>query len=266
MKRELINGVVNRVALVGIELEGGWDHSIKGEQIVRDGSVRFNGPRVEVMADVFTGERRNVVRGNERLPQYDIGEIVSKAIPIGAVEAWLKKCYPHHVNETCGLHVHMSFYNKLNYSRLIVPDFTPFVVEELKAFGRATNIPAEQMFWRRLDPDHPWTREHCRHVFLGNQQVLVGKKDYNSRGTDHSRYTFINYCDKLHNTVECRGLPMFGNGPTTPEDVELALKAIMAVVTATNRFLSKQRSREKTVQVSITERPALFQEIGSVVR
>src|SRR3990167_9747654 len=42
-KRPRLNGVVNRIKLIGIELEGGWDKCPAGEEIQKDGSVKFPG-------------------------------------------------------------------------------------------------------------------------------------------------------------------------------------------------------------------------------
>jgi hypothetical protein len=259
VKRQLVNGIVNRIALVGIELEGGWDLPVEGEKIVHDGSVQFEDPWTDMIEPAPGARKIAVARATPRPHPQMIGEIVSGKLTIDAIEPWIVKCHPQHVNETCGLHVHMSFFNKLNYSRLMVPEFTGHMIDELNRFGLAEGIPQGHMFWKRLDPNHPWTQRHCRHQFLGDKQVLVKKKDYNSRGTDYSRYTFINYCHAQQPTVECRGLPMF-------DSAELAYKAVMAVVTATNRFLSKIRMREKSVSAGVIERPAFFQEIGAVVR
>jgi hypothetical protein len=268
-KRQLFNGVINRIAGIGIELEGGWDNPVPGHNIVRDGSVKFKEPKTRVERDPITHAPTIVYVNPEEknsFPKYDIGEIVSPAKPspltIDTFADWMRLCYPQHVNETCGLHVHMSFYTKLNYSRLISPDYTPHIISELKEFGRKRGIPGTgqgAMFWNRLDPNHPWTLQHCTHLFLGDKQVLIRKKDYNSRGTSHSRYTFINYCEAQHHTVECRGLPMF-------EDVGLAIDAVAAVIDATNRYLSKMRLREKPSPIVVPERPVVYQEVGSIIR
>ena len=269
-KRTLIDGVVNRVALVGLELEGGWDAPVDGHKIIHDGSVKFEDPYTDIITDPVSGRKTLVARADPKpFPRHNVGEIVSGKLPVEEVEGWLRKCYPQHVNETCGLHVHMSFHHKLNYSRLIVPEFTNHVVNELRHFGKREGVPEGSMFWNRLNPEHPWTRHHCMHRFLGDKQVLMKKKDYNSRGTDYSRYTFINYpYGQNLPTVECRGLPMFGAAGrlTATEDVELAIKAVMAVITATNRFLSKVRLREKKINVSVPIRPTITYEIGSIVR
>jgi hypothetical protein len=272
-KRPMLNGIVNRIQYVGIELEGGWDAPVKGEEIIGDGSVRFDEPRARI--DLRTGRPLpadpNVPPARPPI-QYGKGEIVSPAPPRGALLTtetfadWVRKCYPQHVNGTCGLHVHMSFFNKLNYSRLIVPDYTERMVDALREFATKERLPEDHMLWKRLDPNHAWTKEHCAHIFLGDKQVLVRKKDYSSRGTEYSRYTFINYCDAQHSTIECRGLPMFGGQPTTRDDVELAIRAIGVILDTTNKALSKIRQRERMVQTAVSERPPVFQEFGTVIR
>lgn len=286
MSKDLLNGIRNRIALVGIELEGGWNRD-PGTSIIRDGSVEFHRsdarpPRpmrsangTIVLVDENSGRivepmATPATAAAARYPTA-IGEVVSprppNALTVHNYAVWMRKVYPQMVNETCGLHVHVSFAHRLNYSRLITPDLTPFVVEQLAQWGRAECIPADHMLWARLNPDHPWTRQHCAHLFLGDNQVKVVKKEYNSRGTPHSRYTFINYCEAQHHTVEYRGLPMFGRPEgVTGEDIEQAVRAVSTVLTATNKFLSKIRQRERAESVAVVARPPIMQEFGAVIR
>lgn len=251
--RPLLNGIINRVKLVGIELEGGWDAPVPGETIHKDSSVVFPPPRI--LTDPTTGIRS--VDPTCVYPKHDIGEIASQdPMPVEEVEPWMMRCYPQHVNGTCGLHVHMSFHHKLNYSRLVVPEYTQFMVEAVKSFCINEGLPESHPQWSRVNqPDH----RHCAHTFLGDKQIMMRKKDYNSRGTEHSRYTFINYCDGQYHTIECRGLAMYD----TPAQ---GVRAVMCVLNATNRFLSKMRQRERAVVASVIERPPVYQEIGTIVR
>ena len=299
MSKDLLNGIRNRIALVGIELEGGWNRD-PGVSIIRDGSVEFHRSGVrpptlgEAVRTLGLGEAARTVRrpdgtimlvsgGATVVPPRAaaavasapyptaIGEVVSpkppQALTVHNYDVWMRKVYPQMVNETCGLHVHVSFTHKLNYSRLITPDLTPFAVERLSQWGRAEGLPADHMFWARLNPNHPWTQQHCAHLFLGDNQVKVTKKEYNSRGTPRSRYTFINYCEAQHHTVEYRGLPMFGRPEgVTVEDIEQAIRAVGAVLNATNSFLSKIRQRERAETIAVVARPPIMQEFGAVIR
>lgn len=265
-QRPTFNGVINRVNLVGVELEGGWDarpsQVYVPNGVVRDGSVVFERPE-----PYYDGNGKLTIDKTAIYPKFAVGEAVSTPLAVERTEEWMRVAYPQHVNDTCGLHVHMSFHHKLNYSRVMTPDYMQFLVRELKTFGKLHNIP-EGPFWNRLDPTHPWTQKHCAHIYLGDRQVLVAEKDYNSRGKEHSRYTFVNYPDRQHQTVECRGLPMFGTPGklVTKEDVDLAVAAVHAVITATNRFLSKIRTRERQVQSFVDEGYPIMQEIGQFVR
>lgn len=282
-KRPMLNGIVNRVAKVGIELEGGWDAPPPcGARIIRDGSVVFGGnPHRSLDSGNLQPEDIEIVNGSLRIradrqagrprPRHNIGEVVSEPLelpPSVAVEEWIRGSYPQHVNDTCGLHVHMSFYHKLNYSRLMTPEFTPYIVEAISRWGVERGIPKTHMLWNRLNPQHPWSLQHCAHVFLGDRQAVIDRKDFQSRGKPHSRYTFINYCEAQHHTVECRGLPMFGTPGelVMPGDIDTAVSSVMAVVDATNRFLSKIRKTEKVRRVVVAERPEMNSEFGRIVR
>lgn len=265
-KRPRLNGVVDRIRLVGIELEGGWDATPEGLDIVKDGSVKFPGSApppsslltYAELVRVQTEQRRAATRVNAPTainPAYK-GEIVSRPIGIGAITEWVTKAYPKYVNETCGLHVHMSFHSKINYSRLMVPEFTPFIIQQVKEFAEKEKLPAAHPQWDRVNsPKHP----HCAHLYLGKEQVKMTRKDWESRGKPYSRYTFVNYCHGQHHTVEVRGLAMM-------ETAEQAIKAIMAVLNGTNTFLSKVRHREHAEKIVVTKKPEVIREFRSYLR
>lgn len=265
-KREIINGLVNRIKLVGIELEGGWQEPVSGEEIIGDGSVHITTQAESIpMMDPGTSwtdsPRMITVPPKARYK----GEVVSRPMFIALIEPWVRRCYPSYVNETCGLHVHMSFEHKLNYSRVMVPEFTTHMLESLKGFGSRDGIPLDHHFWRRVGrSDDPWTLEHCEHHYRGDRQVLMRRKDYQSRGTPNSRYTAINYCYNMgenghpRTTVECRLLPMF-------ETADQSIRAIMAVVNATNGFLAHTREREQVRSGALREMPEVFQEFGVIL-
>src|SRR5438477_8185346 len=107
--RYLVHPAKNRVAKVGIELEGGWskfpDNEAVGNMFHHDASVKL--PEVP-------GVPEGLIR---------TGEIVSPPIEPGAIGKWTSKWYPQHVNKTCGLHLHMSFFFIRHYRRLMVVDY-----------------------------------------------------------------------------------------------------------------------------------------------
>lgn len=207
----------DRVALIGVELEGGWAiRPPSGAEIIRDGSVKISDDAVRA------------------LKIKSIGEIVSPPMKRELVEQWVKEHYPQIANETCGLHVHMSFKYPLHYMQLMTPKFTDAMVRALATWSIAKGLPKEHPLCKRiLNPNH----QHCAQLYLGDNQVYSDHKDYHSRGKPHSRYTAINYCFKMHKTVECRLLPMFAVA-------DEAVEAVNVVLDTTNKFLSKIRLKE----------------------
>ena len=237
----------NRIALAGIELEGGWNEH-PPSPVVHDGSVKIPQPSTKKMPTFETNEAAEVWIKAERerlakLTMIAIGEVVSPPIPAeeASITKFIADNYPTRVNDTCGLHVHMSFTHKLNYQRLMTPDFTKAMVEGLKVWAAQEGLKETHPLLARLyDANHP----HCAHVYCGEAQSMQTSKDFRSRGTAHSRYTAINYCYSQHQTVECRLLAMMD----TPEQ---ATRAVLEVLNITNRLLAKVRAKElkKVVRV-----------------
>lgn len=268
--RPKLNGFTNRIRLVGIELEGGWDQPPEGEVIERDGSVKFpQQPAVRasfeepLTSPQLTAAQRALNRPvtvTLPVPQMK-GEITSKPIAVDKIAGWMTHAYPKYVNETCGLHVHMSFHYRSNYARLMTPDFTAWMVAKVRAFAEAEKLPSDHPQWERVkNPNHP----HCAHVYLGPAQIRMTRKDYDSRGKPYSRYTFVNYPAGQHNqagggTVEVRGLAMF-------DTAEVAIRAIMAVLNGTNEFLSKIRQRERPERAVVKPRPETHQEFRTFIQ
>jgi hypothetical protein len=206
----------NRINLIGVELEGAWDKA-PAVLIVRDGSVKFDPPY-----------------------KY-IGEAVSQTFKPDTDDManWVTAVYPNHVNETCGLHVHMSFKYIINYMRLMTPRFTDEIVKRIAEWAEDEKLPIKHPIWKRvMDKNH----QHCAHQYCGDHQIHSKTKDWHSRGQPHSRYTVLNYCFSLENrkTVECRLLPMM----ETPDQ---AIRGINRICLVTNQFLAKMKDREPRV-------------------
>lgn len=248
-KRRREPGVVkDRIDLVGIELEGGWLRQPSHHEVIRDGSVHVEPELVPGEVDLKTGLPKM------RAAKY-IGEIVSQPMRATDFPAWMKACYPEFVNGTCGLHVHMSFTSKLNYQRLMTPEFTKLMIKRIGEWAKKEGLPENHWIWPRLlDPNH----NHCAHLYLGDGQVKMAKKDFHSRGTTHSRYTAINYCYGQHKTIECRLLSMV-------KDVDMAIRGVQVVLDTTNEFLAKMRERERKVAAGVEDTPTLTTQLHQFV-
>lgn len=210
--------VKSRIQYIGIEVEGVWKVAPKGSRIVHDGSVK-GFPALG-------------------LPEENFGEIASPPIlPIQAT-SWILKNYPNFLNETCGLHMHMSFKEARNYMRLMVEDYQDTVLHYLEKWGKEEKIPDNHHFWSRLRGES----EYCQKKFWPDKQVIQQRKDYDRTREGH-RYTMINYCHGLRGmgTVEIRVLPMFD----TPQQ---SARAIRLLVDVTNGSLIRLGRKEKTIE------------------
>lgn len=196
----------NRIYRVGLELEGGWNKLPAGTRLVHDGSVRF------------------------AIPINHVGEMPSPVLDVVKDsptfwQTWLRTNYPHHVNETCGLHVHLSFKTAFAYNRLMTAQYPATVVEEFKKWAKAEALSGEHPIWSRLMDKSRF----CQHTFDADRQVINRDKDHNQERNGH-RYTVINYCYSRYSTIECRLLPMMGN-------IDQAIRAVQELLDVTNAFL-----------------------------
>lgn len=203
----------NRIAAIGIELEGGWTRQPAPYRIIRDGSVK------------------NLVGPH-------IGELPSPPLAIlksfDEAEAWIRKCYPPQVNDTCGMHMHFSFDTLLNYMRVMPSEFSATVVREAARWAEEENLPRTHPIWNRLDG----RSEYCQLIHSVEDQILNTGKDYDKNRVGH-RYTAVNYNYGRTGTVEIRLMPMMAN-------VDLALSAIKRMLAVVNSFLVATAKREVT--------------------
>lgn len=222
----------NRIALVGIELEGGWEKLPKGAEVTRDSSVRFP------------------------IPIAHVGEIVSRPLELTEYAKWMKTFYPHHVNETCGMHVHMSFKTALTYSRLMNAKYPATVVRYVRKWAEDEGLGMDHPIWARLDPTSPIASEYCQHIYQAEDQVFVQRKEYEHHARGH-RYTVVGYPYGRHTTVEVRLLPMMATS-------DLAVRAIAHVLKITNAYLVATARREEKIKGVIELDPSETTEIHEV--
>ena len=261
----------NRISRVGIELEGGWTKLLDGVKPQHDGSVRISQGSAAVAgvppapspatrrvpgrrlndspltaqdiadavgpADLF---RLTVAK---KVPELHIGEITSEPRTVDQVGIWVKRYYPQVVNESCGLHVHMSFKSAMHYQRLMVPEYTDVMIKYLLIWANEKGFEKKHPIWERLGGNSTY----CQRRFYADQQVQARGKDYHRDRPGH-RYTVINYCWNMYNTLECRVLPMF-------EKVEEALGGINKVLDITNAFLVVSAAREEKLKAEVEGDP-----------
>ena len=238
----------NQIYRVGIELEGAWTNLPEGTLPTHDGSVVIQPPPDPEFDKKYSAwslaYRRHRDRGEyfaQPEPQrtFRTGEIPSPPIEVEKVAPWMKQFYPQYVNETCGLHVHMSFKTALQYQRLMTPAYPATIIEYFTAWAKNEKLKESHPLWERLSGKN----RYCRHEFHADQQV-TSKKDHSQTRPGH-RYTVVNYCYSVYQgTMECRLLPMMD----TPEQ---GIRAVQHVLDITNAFLVTYKAREERAAAKV---------------
>ncbi len=144
---------------------------------------------------------------------------------------WMRANYPHAINRTCGMHVHMSFRHLLDYQRLMVREYHDHMVQGIYEWAVRENLPSEHLLWKRI----LGLNDFCQDVFRPEQQVNLPEKHANGY---FCRYAVLNYHFKTHKTIELRLLPMF-------EDVEQGIRAVRRTLNLTEEFLAGQRKHRE---------------------
>jgi hypothetical protein len=238
-----------RILLVGVELEGGWDHE-PDWPITPDGSVGDFPWRTCECFFFDNRTRCNNLRCEQCPPHKagckakgpkELGELRSEPLRLRPLLKWVDKYYPPYTNSTCGLHVHLSVHSMLDYARLTDPEFNDHFQKYMRLWGKRA-VPKDREFWRRFEGKNTY----CKARFKPIEQL----EDY------EDRYTQLNYCAyRKHETLEVRLLPAF-------EDKAVAMNAILAVVRCAETYLQKHWKRADLIaddRVRVTVQESLSQ-------
>lgn len=178
---------------IGVELEGGWTY--RPDDLGVDISVK-------ILPEEFECDHPChcyvcMPDGNE-CGVVHTGEVRSRPYKSWHILKWMDENYPEYVNDTCGMHIHISLKSKKSYILLMEPKFYATFLREVERFAEA-NIPKDHYFWKRF----AGAEKYCQRKFSPNQQIGDKRKV-------ESRRTHLNYCYALHGTLENRLFPMFG--------------------------------------------------------
>lgn len=195
------------IARVGIELEGGWNGPTRPANMQHDGSVN-------VTADW-------------------VGEVASEPLLPNEIDSWMATHYPSTSNQSCGMHVHVSFRTLYQYSRLMEKEFHEYLKVELKKWGTAEKIIARHPFWARLEGKN----SYCQDEFCPEEQMH--HKDKGGK-----RYAHLNYAWSRYKTIECRLMPMF-------LDPLVGVSAVKAVIRCFEGFLKLPHERARPAKLTV---------------
>lgn len=224
----------NRIQAVGVEIEGLWkrDHMLD-KPLHPDGSVNVGPPSGIPMRECM------------------VGEIASDPMSPAELPAWVARNYPFHSNNSCGLHVHLSFKKPFHYQRLMSADYQMTLLDRLEVWGQRVGLLSTHPLFPRLAGNNTY----CKVEHLADGQVLMRDKNY-SRNTKIHRYTAVNYPLLQHGTIEIRVLPTF-------ETADLANSAIAECLLVTNQFLATTKREVPVTSTWILTREPI-EEVTSV--
>jgi hypothetical protein len=256
-----INKRSPRIWRAGAELEGYWLRAPNEGERTQTGVKRSNGKlkgdsSVHANASLIPAKRREAialyhasVEELNRVPYpFDLhgptvpalnevtGEFISNPLRARELPSWVYANYPDATDESCGLHVHVSFKHRLIYSRLMdIPrnpklyqdaepwthkrmrenDFASYLLSSLYRWGKRAKVPEED-FWSRITGGNS---RYCGTVDIDP----IGQSLPEPSG---SRYRALNYCYARHGTLEIRVLPAFRSRQRARAGVAFLLRAI----------------------------------------
>lgn len=196
---------VGKVMLIGVEIEGGFNRQVSGEEYHHDGSV-------DVSTDGY------------------LGEVVSRPMStLDQVYEWIDRVYPDQSNSSCGTHVHVSFNNNLAYMQTMSQSFYDYFMDRMELWGKKAGISEKSAFWSRLKGENRYCKRMPKAARVIQAQYQKMESDY---GTN--RYYQLNHCWSKHRTLECRLLPVF-------KDKKFTKAGVREFVSICNTYLKKQR-------------------------
>lgn len=248
---KVLGKIRNRVDKVGLEVEGGWTRQLPPpDRMTHDGSVFDRGR---------AGQRQKVLPAGMPAEGF-AGEAVSPPLEPSGFPRWLRRCHPMWVDDTCALHVHMSFKNVKYYEILCSSiDYNDTLLHYIKTWALAEEAAVPGTF---PELHHLWSRLEGRNRFamskfwperqIANLHKPLNRDAVRDDEAGH-RYTVVNYCFGVHKTLEVRVLPMM-------RQADLSVRAVRRVIDITNACLVVMATKLKPVVEEVTLLPDVFYE------
>jgi len=209
------------IRTLGIELEGGWNCRCATPETLCDTTSR-GFPACLPTHPTATLKTDTSVQTNAHWNgEFACGPYVRHA----PWHATVRTLWPHEVNDTCGMHLHLGCYNDDVYARFLTPTFETYLLDGLDGWASQRGLKADHPFWSRL----AGRNTYCLHGYAGDEQA-------NATGPSAKRHRVCNYTWQYKGTIEIRVLPMFA-------DHDLAFDAIERVLTLAEHWAARHRTR-----------------------
>lgn len=178
-------GAINKM---GLELEGAWVGTyrvppFKDAKIKHDGSVSFPRPTDGTFLHY--------------------GELVSSPMDPEELAEWGREHCPTHANDSAGTHLHVSLKTNSMYACLLTPAFQRVLMDKYTEYNEMFK-DSDPETYARFKARLAGGNRYCKKGYKGLTQITM-----DSRGSE--RYHQLNYCFRLHGTMEIRVLPCTAN-------------------------------------------------------
>jgi len=242
--KKLTSKDLKYVDKIGIELEGGWDDP--PENLHTDISIKELDKHVATPMFVYERQDHNchtctphrfAPNGSNLLLGYcpdnctsadhcdascdrscsckldksdlrEIGECISRPLNIEELRSWIGAYTPNVVNETCGLHIHVSMKEEKQYLKLTNREFYDHFLKWMENWGNEVGLPKKHEFWSRLKGNN----KYCRREFTPEVQLAMTHKPEN----DPTRRTHLNFCYNIEDPVDENGNLIIQNEANNP--------------------------------------------------
>lgn len=191
------------IETVGVELEGGWNGN-PDFRIHHDGSVSCQGDN----------------RGEAHTDPKD---------SLSGVFEQMKTKYPHYVDASCGMHVHIKL-PPLYYGYLTSKEFYEFFKVKMADLGKKLEAHTNKKDYERFISRFNGGNDYCKDNFIPFKQIPL-------RDKCSERYAMLNFCYSLHGTMECRLFPMCHE----PVNAKLIVKSYTDCI---EEFLENHKEQE----------------------
>ena len=201
---------MKHIAMVGVELEGGWRGKADGSNLFEDVDLGYDG-------SLFPPEGWSMEKDH-------YGEINSPPLQAEKAIEWLLQHYPDGTHPSCGFHIHTSFLNTQDYHSLVSRRFYNHFLKRWDEWGNERQLSPTHPFWQRLEGKSVEGSGHnaayAEREFRPYAQLLSDGKN------DKRRRSHLNYCFRLHGTLECRLLPTFAEKELAADALSFYLSMI----------------------------------------
>ena len=222
---------------IGIEIEGAFNrYDANDTTFHHDGSVELDDDgRCECCMEECDCHDQDREHDCECDSNYNyVGELVSTPLEFDKVHEWINRNYPEEFNNSCGMHIHLSFKNDMEYSKFCSEEFYNYFLTKITDWAHKNKVKEDSRFFKRLNGQNTFCKRKWEESNAKSQLSDIG-----------DRYNMLNYCYSKHRTIEVRLSHVWQNR-------DYAFRYVECVYDIFNSWLLKQkRSVRRSLKIEV---------------